>query len=246
MPAKEKELRKRLLSEAEEALRTKDGRRSMELADRVLEEDERCAAAWLIAMKSFQLFLPIEACQASNEIECARYAIRFAAPGEKYRMRKQVYEFFLHKIIAVLKRDEQALADGREAMSFYQRLAYLDASHAPQKTAQWDRPLVEAVQKSFVYCRELFEFIPDSALKRNAGWNRLAAEAAEQWKRTCSYLEIRFEMYRWTMSREMAEDCVRQYARFLRAVRDRDERLRETLPFDRYHPDAASYPEHRG
>lgn len=245
MPTKEIKTREQLLSEAEDALRTGDGKRSMELADRVLDEDESCVTAWLIAMKSFQLFLPVEECQASNEIKCARFAIRFAAPKEKYRVRKQVYEFFLHKIVAVLKRDEQALADGREVVGFYQRLAYLDASRAPERTAEKDRPLVEAVLKSFAYCRELFDFIPDSALKRNAGWNRLAAEAAVQWQRTCSYLEIRFEMYHRTMSQEMAKDCVKQYARFLRAVKNREELIGKALPFNLYHLDAASYLERR-
>ncbi len=245
MPEGQKKTREQLLWEAEDALRTGDGKRSMELADRILYEDESCTTAWLIAMKSFQLLLSVENCQASNEIRCARYAIRFAAPGEKYGVRKQVYEFFLHKIAAVLKRDEQVLADGREAAGLYQRLAYLDASHAAERTAEQDRPLVEAVLKSFAYCRELFDFIPDSALRRNAGWNSLAAEAAGQWRRTCSFLEMRFEMYHRTMSREMAKDCVRQYARFLRTVRNREERIQEALPFNLYGLDAASYLERR-
>lgn len=245
MKAEEVRTRERLLWEAEDALRAGDGKRSMELADRVLEGDEACATAWLIAMKSFQLLLPVEACQASNETRCARYAIRFAAPGEKYGVKKQVYEFFLHRIVAVLKRDEQALADGRDVAGFYQRLAYLDASHAAERTAERDRALVEAVLKSFAYCRELFDFIPDRALRRNAGWNSLAAEAAVQWRWTCSYLEMRFEMYHRTMSRELSEDCVRQYARFLRAVKDRDERILAPLPFNLYGLAAASYLERR-
>lgn len=234
-----------LVSQAEEALRAGDGKRSMELANQALDAEETCVTAWLVAMKSFQLLLPIEAYQASNEIKCARYAIRFAPSREKYQVRKQVYEFFLHKILEVLKRDEEVLADGREVVSLYQRLVYFDASHAPEKTAQEDRPVVDAVLKSFAYCRELFEFIPDSAFKRNAGWNRLAAEAAGQWQRTCSYLEIRFEMYHRTMSKEMTEDCLKQYARFLRAVKDREELIRRPIPFNIYRLDSVSYLERK-
>lgn len=234
--SKEKE-RSVLLEQAEAALRAGEGKRSMELADQILNQDETCVTAWLIAMKSFQLLLPIEAYEASNEIDCARYAIRFAGPGEKYRVRKQVYRFFLDKILAVLKQDEKVLADGRSVISFYQRTVYFDAKRAPERTRREDQPVVDAVLKSFAYCRELFEFIPDGAFKRNASWNRLAAEVARQWQRTCSYLEIRFEMYHMTLSREMVEEFLKQYVRFLRAVREREELIRVPLPFNIYRID---------
>ena len=40
----------------------------MDLADRILDQDETCVTAWLIAMKSFQLILPIQAYKAENEL----------------------------------------------------------------------------------------------------------------------------------------------------------------------------------
>ncbi len=230
-----------MLKQAEEALRGGDGRQSMELADRILDQDETCVTAWLIAMKSFQLLLPIEAYKASNEIDCARFAVRFAGPGEKYRVRKQIYRFFLDKILAVLKRDEKVLADGRSVIHFYQKTVYFDAQGAPERTRREDQPVVDAVLKSFAYYRELFEYITDGALKRNASLNRLAAETARQWQRTCSYLEIRFEMYHMSLSREMVEEFLRQYARFLRAVKGREEWIRVLLPFNIYRMDQASF-----
>lgn len=245
MPERESESLERLILAAEEALRTGDGKRSMELANQALDEDETCVRAWLIAMKSFQLLLPVEAYEASNEIRCAGYAARFAPPREKYRVRKQIYEFFLHKILEVLKRDREVLADGRQVVSLYQRTVYFDAAHASEKTAREDRPVTDAVLKSFAYCRELFDFIPDSAIKRSAALNGLAAEAAAGWERTCGYLEARFEMYRRTMSREMTEDCLRQYARFLRAVKNREERIRRPAAFNIYRLEQASYLECR-
>ena len=55
--------------------------------------------------------------------------------------------------------------------------------------------------------------------------------------RTCSYLEIRFEMYHMTLSRDMVEEFLGQYARFLRAVKGREEWIRVPLPFNIYRMD---------
>ena len=230
-----------LLCQAEEALLKKDGKRAMLLAGQVLDLDERCVTAWLIAMKSFQLLLPIEEYRASNEIDCAKYAIRFAGPREKYQVRQQVYRFFLNKIIEVLRRDEEVLADGRSVVSFYQRTVYFHASKAPELTMKEDRPVVEAVMSSFIYCRELFDFIPDSAVKKSAGLNHMAAQAAGQWQRTCGYLEMRFELYHRTLSQETVESCLKQYARFLRAVRNREELMKKAAPYHIYRLDQEAF-----
>lgn len=230
-----------LLRQAEEALNKKDGKKAMELADQVLDQEETCSTAWLIAMKSFQLILPIEAYQAENELECARYAIRFAKKEEKYATRMQIYVFFLHKILAVLERDAQVLADGRNVVGYYQRIVYFDASNAAAKTMQEDKPVVDAVWKTFSYCRELFAFIPDSAIKKSARLNRLAADVAKQWQRTYSYLEVRYELYHSCLSQETVEYGLKQYARFLRAVRDRDEILKIPVPFNIYQLDPLAY-----
>ena len=76
-----------LLIRASEALHQQDGKAALEWADKALEQDEGCFEAWLIAMQSFQLFLPIDSYDPDNEVSCARYAIRFApaeeGPGEK-------------------------------------------------------------------------------------------------------------------------------------------------------------------
>lgn len=230
-----------LLQQAREALRRKDGKQALELANQVLDADEASAEAWLIAMKSFQLIYPIDQYDAQNELTCGRYAIRSAGKSEKYRVRKQVYLFYLTKIREVLERDAQVLADGKYILSFYQRTVYFDASGAAVRTMQQDAPVVEAVLRSFQYCTALFDAIPDSAIRRSALLNSRAEEVAVQWRRTYSYLEIRYEMYHSTLSKEMVENGLRQYARFLRAVKNREELAAAPVPFNLYRLDQNAY-----
>lgn len=221
-----------LLQQAQEALRRKEGKTAMELADQILDQDETCVTAWLIAMKSFQLILPIQAYQAENELECARYAIRFAGKEAKYAVRMEVYTFFMNKILTVLQRDEEVLADGRAIVSFYQRVSYFDATHAAQKTLEEDRPVTEAVRGTFDYCSQLFDFIPDSAIRKSAKLNKLAAEVARQWQRTYSRLEMRYELCHTRMTAEAVEYGLRRYGRYLRAVKGREELIRVPVSFN--------------
>jgi hypothetical protein len=230
-----------LLHQAEQALEKKDGQQALTLVNQILEEDEKNVAAWLIAMKSFQLILPIEKYQSENELECARAAIASAKKEEKYRVRKQVYLFLMTKILDVLKRDVEVLGDGRDLISFYQRTVYFDAAGAAQKTADKDQELREAVMATFAYCKELFEYIPDSFLKKNVACNRKAAEVATQWVRTYNFLEMRFEFYHRTMSKEYVIEGLQQYARYLRAVRGKEEILAREVPFNIYHLNQLPY-----
>jgi hypothetical protein len=232
-----------LLHEAAAALQKKDGRRAMELADQILAQDETCSEAWLIAMKCFQLLYPIDQYNAENELTCARYAIRFAPKERKYAVRKQVYSFLLTKVHEVLARDAEVLGDGRSILSFYQRTVYFDATHAGARTMEEDRPVREAVERSFDYCKALFEAIPGSAIAKNAQLNAAAAEVAHQWQRTYSYLEMRYEMYHTTLSRSAVEDGLRQYARFLRNVKGRETLLATPVPFNIYRLDQTAFAE---
>lgn len=230
-----------LLCQAEAALERKDGQAALELVNQILDQEEGCAAAWLIAMKSFQLILPIEKYQAENELHCARAAIYYAPREEKYRVRKQVYLFLMTKILDVLKRDVQVLGDGRDLISYYQRTVYFDAEGAARKTADKDRPVREAVMATFPYCKELFEFIPDSFLKKNMECNRKAAEVAAQWARTMNFLEMRFELCHGTMSEAYVKEGLRQYARYLRAVKNKEEILAQGVAFNIYRLDQMEF-----
>lgn len=221
-----------MLRQAEEALRRGDGQSALRLADQALEQDEQNWEAWYIAMQCFQLIYPIEDCDAANELECARYAIRFAPKEKKYRVRKQVYTFLMDKILGVLQRSAEVLADGRELLNEYQRQAYFDASAASQKAREMDVPVLSAVQHSFTYCQALFEAIPDSAIRRNAALNAKAAEVAQQWQKTVSCLAMRIGLYRCQMSRENVQDALRVYGRYLRAVRDKEAIMQRTVAFN--------------
>lgn len=229
------------LRQAEEALEKKDGQTALELVNRILDQEEGCVKAWLIAMKSFQLILPIEKYQAENELRCARAAIYYAPKPEKYRVRKQVYLFLMTKILDVLKRDVEVLGDGRDLIGYYQRTVYFDASGAAQKTADRDQPVREAVMATFPYCKELFAFIPDSFLKKNRECSRQAAQVAAQWVRTMNFLEMRFELYRRTMTEDYVKEGLRQYARYLRAVKNKEELLAQEVAFNIYHLDQMTF-----
>lgn len=226
-----------LLPQARKALAARDGRQALELVNQILEEEESCVDAWLIAMKSFQLILPVDAYQSANELGCAEAAIHYAPKTRKYRVRKEVYLFLMTKILDVLRQDEKVLKDARGLLDWYQRVKYFDAAGAPKKLIEHDKPVRDAVKASYVYCQELFEFIPDSFLKRNKECNVKASEVAAQWARTWGYMEMRYELY----GRHLTEDYVRegltQYARFLRAVRNREEILTKEVTFNIYHMD---------
>ena len=220
------------LAAAERALRAQDGRQALTCVQAALDQDERCARAWFIAMQCFQFLTPIEGYDPDYEIRCARYAIRYASKEEKTAMRRRVYLFLMQKILDVLNRDAQVLADGRELISFYQRVVYFDASGAAGKTEEKDRPVMQAVMNSFSYCEALFDVIPDSAIKRNAALNKKAAEVAHAWEMTFNYLSMRVNLYH----KELAESEIRhglaRYARYLRSVRNREEILAKPVPFN--------------
>lgn len=230
-----------LIRQAEAALHAQDGKAALALADEMLARDETCCRAWLIALQSFQLFLPIEQYDPANEINCAKYAIRFAPREEKGAVRKQVYAFLLGKVIEVLARDAEVLSDGRELIGFYQRTVYFDASGAAEKTREHDRATFDAVNRSFAYCVALFESIPATAIRRSAPLNRKAEEAAAQWQKTYSYLALRIGLYH----REMTPDAIRYglriYGRFLRDVRNAEAIIAKPVPFNTTGEDQTAY-----
>lgn len=230
-----------LVEKAREALYRQDGRQALEWADKALEQDERCYEAWLIAMQSFQLFLPIDSYDSSNEISCARYAIRFAPAQKKAQVRKQVYAFLLNKVLEVLERDAQVLSDGRELVSFYQRTSYFDASGAPDKARTHDAPLMQAAERSFGYCSALFDAVPPSAIRRSRVLETLAERIADQWQRTYSFYAMRMGLVRCQMTQEGVQAGLRQYAQYLRPVRHAEEILRKTVPFNTVGEDQLAY-----
>ena len=230
-----------LLLKAGQALETGDGQRALALVNQILETDEACVEAWLIAMKSFQLILPVDAYKSENELGCAEAAIHYAPKNSKYRVRKQVYLFLMTKILDVLRQDEKVLKEARDLLDWYQREQYFDAAGAPKKLIEKDKPVRDAVYASFEYCRELFEFIPGSFLRRNRECNRRAAEVAAQWARTWGYLEMRYELYGRHLTEDYVADGLRQYARFLRDVRDKEEILAKEVTFNICHLDQMQF-----
>ena len=230
-----------LLIRASEALHQQDGKAALEWADKALEQDETRFEAWLIAMQSFQLFLPIDAYDSQNELNCARYAIRFAPKAEKSRVRRQVYTFLLGKVLEVLRRDAEVLSDGRELVSFYQRTAYFDASGASEKARLHDKPVMEAVEKSFAYCKALFAAVPASAIRRSRALNDQASAIAAQWQMTYSYYAMRMGMVSCTMTSEGIQDGLRVYAQFLSPVKGAEEIISKTVPFNTLGEDQLAY-----
>ena len=218
-----------LILQAEEALYRKDGQTALQITDRLLEQDEGNSKAWFIAMQCFQFIYPIDQYNAENELSCARFAIRSASKEQKYQMKKQVYSFLLEKILAVLKRDAEVLADCRDVLGFYQRTVYFDASGAAEKTRAYDEPVQNAVEKSFSYCEQLFDFIPDSAIRGSRKLNQIAEEIACQWKTTCNYLVMRLGLFHFQLTPEQMNATQMTYTRYLRAVKNKEEMLQKPL-----------------
>ena len=230
-----------LLKQAREALEAHEGQRALELVNQILEEDETCVDAWLIAMKSFQLILPVDAYKSENELGCAEAAIHYAPKNRKYRVRKEVYLFLMTKILDVLRQDEKVLREARSLLDWYQRVRYFDEEGAPKKLIEHDKPVRDAVKASYVYCREVFGFIPDSFLKKNMECNRKAAEVAAQWARTWGYMEMRYELYGRHLTEDYVKEGLAQYARFLRAVKNKEEILAKEVTFNIYHIDQLQF-----
>ncbi|MBQ8161107.1 MAG: hypothetical protein IJ083_10185, partial [Clostridia bacterium] len=153
------------------------------------------------------------------------------------QMRKNVYSFLMTKILDVLERDAEVLADGRALIGFYQRTVYFDAAGAAEKTRLQDEPIMNAVTKSFAYCEALFDFIPDSFLRRNRVLNSKAAEIARQWQTTYSYLAMRVGLYHMELTPEQIHDGLARYARYLRAVDNREAMMQEIAPYNTIHED---------
>lgn len=230
-----------LRMQAVQALRSRDGHKALNLVNAVLDINEADSDAWLIAMQAFQFVLPIEKYKSENELTCARSAIYYAPKPHKYRVRKKVYLFLMARIIDVLKRDEEVLRDGRQLLDAYQRDVYFDSKGASKKMIERDKPVREAVFATFTYCAELFDFIPDSFIRKNMECNRKAAQVAAQWARTYGFLEMRYELYGRRLTKEYIEKGLSQYARYLRAVKGKEDLLSTELPFNIYHLDQLEY-----
>lgn len=225
---------------AQEALTRGDGMRALTLASQVLAEDDACSRAWLVAMQCYQHLGSADTLDPDQEITCGRCAIQTASRAEKYAVSKQVYQFYLARILSILHRCAETLADGKAVVEFYQRTVYFDAAGASQRAMTQDAPTVRAVLRALDACVALFEAIPDSALRRSAALRANALAVAHQWRKTYAYLEMRFELYHSTLSREMVALGLAQYARFLRTLPEREALLASPIPFNLYHLDPAA------
>ena len=188
---------------------------------------------------------PVDHCvspdHSAHHDTCAEYAIRFTRKENKYQMRKNVYSFLMTKILEVLRKDAAVLSDERTLIGFYQRTVYFDASGAAEKTRLQDEPVMNAVTKSFAYCEALFNFIPDSFLRRNKALNEKAAEIARQWQTTYSYVAMRVGLYHLELTREQIHYGLSRYARYLRAVKNREALMQEIAPYNTIHADQSLF-----
>ena len=64
---------------------------------------------------------------------------------------------------------------------------------------------------------------------------------AAQWARTWGYLEMRYELYGRHLTEDYVADGLRQYARFLRDVRDKEEILAKEVTFNICHLDQIQF-----
>ncbi len=224
-----------LLNRARGALAVKDGKQALALATQVLDTEESCPEAWLIAMKSFQLILPIDQYDPQNELTCGEGAIEESTERERPAVSRKVYRYYLTKIQEVLKRDADVLADGRSLLTYYQAKAYTSPSTAAALTRKKDEPLIRAVLRSFEYCKALFDAVPLDILRQNRVLNEQTRGVAVQWRMTYGYLEMRYEMVGQHLPRKTVEDGIRQYARFLRPLADGRDMIEKPLPFNTIH-----------
>lgn len=234
-------MRNELLDKAEEALIKKDGKTLVETADSALDEDENDAQAWLYLMRSFELLLPLESCKSSNEITCGRNAIEAADFENREAIIKEVYMYYLKRMLAVFRHDEKILADAKEIAGSFQKHHYFDATHAGELTYKEDEPFIHAVLSSFTYAFELFDEIDEAWLKKDDQLKAMCEKLAYQWQRTYSYLEIRYEFYRKRLSDESIEWGLLQYGRLLKHVENKTEIIRKKVAFNLLDLDQTHY-----
>ncbi len=223
------------------AIEHKKGQEAYDLANAVLDEDEDDAWAWFYLMKTFELLLPVEQYQASNELTCGENAIECAGADEQEAMAAKVYAFYLEKARNVLELDEKKLSDAREIANFYQRRVYFDERKAASETYEEDRPLIDAVRRSFHYAFALFDGVDRGMIRMNRVLEQLATKLAHQWRRTYSYVEIRYEFYGGRLSDEDIKKGLKGYAHLLRDVADAESILEKPAPFNLFQWDQVSY-----
>ncbi|MCD8021901.1 MAG: hypothetical protein LUF30_02600 [Lachnospiraceae bacterium] len=229
------------ISRVKTELKNKKGKEAYAIANAVLEADEEDSQAWYYLMQTFELVLPIDRYQSSNELTCGENAIDCASSDEKAGMAAQVYAFYLRKAQNVLEYEEKKLADAREIASYFQRKVYFDEVGAVKMTFEKDKPLIQAVQRSFSYVFDLFDGVAREAVRSNPDLNALCGLLARQWRRTYSYLEIRYEFYRKQLTEDEIRYGLERYAHLLRDVTDADSIIEKTVPFNLHQWDQKEY-----
>lgn len=234
-------MREDKVKEIRTALTEKRGQEVYDMANAALDEDEEDSQAWYFLMRSFELLLPVEGYQASNELTCGKYAMEYAAAEVRDAMEARVCSFYLEKALNVLEFEEKKLADAKEIAGFYQRKVYFDARNAGAITFEKDKPLIDAVRASFEYVFALFEGVPEQVVRENRVINSLCRKLARQWQRTYSYLEIRYEFYGKRLSDEDIRYGLERYAELLKDVAGAEEIAAKPVPFNLFQWDQMEY-----
>jgi len=178
-----------LLKLAQAAIDSVNGEEAYAYANRALEADPENAQAWLLKMKAVNLTAILKDLKVLDVIKAGNQAIKL---NPKYA--KEVYEFYLVKMLNDLKFCMNQLNDTTVIKNLYEANCSVNAFKASQNTLAADT-ICNLILTQIDIVVKLRNMIPNSVVSEDSEIARLVGEVAKQWVYYTKAVNDRFNVY---------------------------------------------------
>lgn len=186
-----------LLKLANAALDSENGEEAYSYANRALEADPNNAEAWLTKMKAVNLLITFQDPKVLEVIKTGQNAIELSDG----KLAKEVYTFFLNKIIDTLNLYIEQLQDTEDIKAVYKANTESHFLSAPKLTAQSDI-ICNIILNQADTIVKLRDSVPDSVVASDSDIIQLVVEVANQWVNYAQAINHRLNVYTLSMSDE--------------------------------------------
>lgn len=199
-----------LLKMAQNALGSVNGDEAYLYANKALEIAPENADAWFIKMKAVGLTAILKDLKVNDVLSAGKNVITFNPDKAK-----EVYTFYLTKMLSDLKFCMKHMADTDSIKRIYDTNVRLDIFKATENTVKSDKicNIILRQAKLVVYLRYA---VPDSVVSSDTEIARLVGECSKQWIYYTNSINDRFNVY----GMKLSDDAVAEYRSILNKIKE--------------------------
>lgn len=198
-----------LLKIAKNALASVNGEEAYLYANKALEISPENADAWFIKMKAVGLTAILKDLKVNDVLSAGKNVIKLN-PNKA----KEVYVYYLTKMLSDLKFCMQQMADTESIKKLYEANCAVNAWNATEKTLNSDTICNTIMQqaKLVVFLRYA---VPTSLVSKDTEIARLVGECSKQWIYYTNSINDRFNVYQTRLS----DSAVEEYRSILNKIK---------------------------